>query len=375
MHLVDTTMFFASEGGGVGRYLAAKHHWLAAHSSVRHTIGAPGPHDEIGDNGVITVASPALPGLHGYRFPLRMSRWTECLVALEPDVIEAGDPYAPAWAALRAGQRLAVPVVGFYHSDLVRLIGARIGRWIQPSVARYVRNLYSNFDLIIAPSRYVHAKLTALGLTQIVCRPLGVDINVFHPSRRDPALRSELGLAPNVRLAIFAGRFAREKNLNVLLDAFKRLGPRYHLLLVGSGMGLPAQSNITVFPYQRSAEALARLMASSDLLVHAGDQETFGLIVLEAMACGRPVVAANAGGLAELVSAGTGILAAPRDTDALVAAVRALYAHDIEAMGRRARAQVVTMFSLDSVMRGLLACYSQLTAGQTEAEPESYAVR
>jgi len=178
-----------------------------------------------------------------------------------------------------------------------------------------------------------------------------------------------------VRLAIFAGRFAREKNLHVLLDAFKRLGPRYHLLLVGSGMDLPAQSNITVYPYQRNAEALARLMASSDMLVHAGDQETFGLIVLEAMACGRPVVAANAGGLAELVSAGTGILAAPRDTDALAAAVSALYEHDIEAMGRRARAQVVATFSWDSVMRGLLACYSQLTAAPVAAEPESYAVR
>ena len=87
MHLVDTTMFFASEGGGVGRYLAAKHDWLAQHSAIRHTIVAPGAQDAIERRGLITVRSPALPGLQGYRFPLRVARWSQCLVDLQPDVI------------------------------------------------------------------------------------------------------------------------------------------------------------------------------------------------------------------------------------------------------------------------------------------------
>lgn len=375
MHLVDTTLFYASEGGGVRRYLAAKHDWLAQHSSIRHTILAPGARDAIRHGGLITVASPALPGLQGYRFPLRLARWTECLVALNPDVIEAGDPYGPAWAALRAGERLGVPVVGFYHSDLVRLIGARAGRWIEPAVARHVRDLYRRFDLVIAPSHYVHSKLADLGLTRVACRPLGVDVDLFHPSRRDPQLRRELGLSEDTRLAIFAGRFAREKNLWMLLHAFKSLGPRYHLLLVGSGMDLPVQHNVTIYPYQRSGEALARLLASSDLLVHAGDQETFGLIVLEAMACGRPVVAVDSGGLAELVAPQTGLLATPRNARALADAVSASYDLDIEAMGWRARRHVEVAFSWDSVMRSLIACYSKLTAAEPVAESESYAVR
>src|SRR5262244_612803 len=85
LHLVDTTMFFASEGGGVGRYLAAKQDWLARQSTLRHTIVAPGARDAIEHRGLVSVRSPRLPGLQGYRFPLRLSRWTECLVALEPD--------------------------------------------------------------------------------------------------------------------------------------------------------------------------------------------------------------------------------------------------------------------------------------------------
>jgi alpha-1,6-mannosyltransferase len=116
-------------------------------------------------------------------------------------------------------------------------------------------------------------------------------------------------------------------------------------------------------------------MASSDLLVHAGDQETFGLIVLEAMACGRPVVAANSGGLAELIAPGTGILAPPRDAAAMAQAISAAYAGDIEQMGRSARAHVESSFSWDTVMRSLIACYSQLTAAQPVSEPESYAIR
>jgi alpha-1,6-mannosyltransferase len=208
----------------------------------------------------------------------------------------------------------------------------------------------------------------------LTCRPLGVDVARFHPRHRDAKLREQLGLHPETRLAIFAGRFAREKNLLVLLDAFRKLGPRYHLLLVGSGMELPAQDNATVLPYQSNVQALARLMASSDLLVHAGDQETFGLIVLEAMACGRPVVAASSGGLAELVTPATGVLAAPRNAASIAEAVSAAYDNDIEQMGRVARAHVEQTYSWDVVMRGLLACYARLTNAQPVHEPRSYAV-
>jgi len=97
--------------------------------------------------------------------------------------------------------------------------------------------------------------------------------------------------------------------------------------------------------------------------------------VLEAMACGRPVVAANSGGLPELVAPGTGILAPPRDADALAAAITALYDKDMERMGRSARAHVERTFGWDSVMRALLASYSQLTAVQPIGNPEPYAIR
>src|SRR3569623_1995743 len=148
-------------------------------------------------------------------------------------------------------------------------------------------------------------KLRQLGVTRVALQPLGVDTTVFHPRRRDSNLRAELGLAPATRLLIYAGRLAREKNIPVLLEAMRRLGD-------GGARPRP-QRNGSFYPYVSRAEDLARLFAGSDALVHAGDQETFGLVVLEAMACGVPVVGVQAGGVAELVDPAVGLLARPHD--------------------------------------------------------------
>src|SRR4051794_25534852 len=106
MHLVDTNMFFAPEGGGVGRYLTVKHAWLAAHTRWRHTVVAPGPADHQADG--MRIYRTPLRVRHGFSFPLSRGAWTKRILALKPDVIEAGDPYFLAWASLSAGQRLGV---------------------------------------------------------------------------------------------------------------------------------------------------------------------------------------------------------------------------------------------------------------------------
>jgi alpha-1,6-mannosyltransferase len=120
----------------------------------------------------------------------------------------------------------------------------------------------------------------------VFVQPLGVDLQTFHPGARDKGLRAELGIAEDTRLLIFAGRGSKEKNLPVLLKCMQRLGPRYHLLLVGSSMPAVVPDNVSVIDGFCPAATVARLMASADALMHAGDQETFGLVILEAMACG-----------------------------------------------------------------------------------------
>lgn len=363
MHLVDTTMFFCPRSGGVKRYLLAKHAWVQARRrAIRHSLLVPAP--QAPQPGVATCKARSLPLVDGYRFPLSVVRWRDALLDLRPDLIEAADPYVPLLAAREAGQRLGVPVVAFFHSDVSRMLSQRIGSWIAPLARKYLRSVYREVDLVLAPSQIMLETLHEAGIRHTALQPLGVDTEVFNPARRDSQLRAELALPPHTRLLIYAGRFAREKNLPLLLKAMERLGPPYHLLLVGGESNQRVAPHVTVLTYESQATDLARLMASGDAFVHAGDQETFGLVVLEAMAAGLPVVAANRGGLAELVNQEVGLTVANLQPRAFADAITALFDRNIGALGRAARAHVVRHYSWDSAFRQLLTRYSHLVVKQ-----------
>src|SRR6185312_9001007 len=207
------------------------------------------------------------------------------------------------------------------------------------AVRAYAREFYRRCDLVVAPSDFMRAQLDEWGVERVIARPLGVDTETFSPARRAPGLRRELGLPPRVRLLAYAGRFSREKNVDVLLDTFRTLGPGYHLVLAGPPADLTLPHNVTLLPFLQSSLELARILASADALVHAGDQETFGLVVLEAMACGRGVIAANAGAMPELITPDTGVLVPPRDAQAMAEGIVEFYRRDPVAQGAAARAR------------------------------------
>ncbi len=373
MHLVDITMFYAAEGGGVSTYLNAKAHWLARRSRtesavLRHTIMSPNVDTcDDGDAALIRIPAAGLPGFHGYRMPLSVSAPARLLASARPDLIEAGDAGHCAWAALRMRKEYDIPAVAFYHSDLPSLVEPRLGRWIARGTCRYLANLYRQFDLVLAPSRVMVQQLESIGVHGAVQQPLGIDSAIFHPQRRDTTLRAQLGLDPDCRLLVYAGRFTPEKKLDVLVEAVGKLGAPYHLLLVGGGDALPEAvapaSWITHIPFKRDQRELARLLASADLLVHPGDAETFGLIILEAMACGLPVVAVNGGGVAELVDAETGILAQPNSADSLASAIEAIYEGDMAAMGQAARRKAAGHYDWNAILPQVLGRYDLLLAG------------
>lgn len=361
MHLVDTTLFYSPTSGGVKRYLTAKHAWLAAHTSWTHTIVVPGPGEHFERGGICTLAGYPVPGTFNYRLPLNPRRWMRLLDALEPTLIETGDAFHPGWCAHAVARRRGIPLAGFYHSNLPQVMGRRFGGSVTgPALRRYVRCLYGRCDVVFAPSRLMCAYLNELGVHQTLHQPLGVDVAVFHPQRRMPALRARLGLSPDTRLLVYAGRFAAEKNLPLLLQAFTRLGAPYHLLLIGGEHeGRPAR-NVTMLPYRRDSRALAACLASADALVHAGTRETFGLVILEAMACARPVVVARAGAFPELVDESVGVLAEPDSAASMAEAIAALYTRDLEAVGAAARARVLRQFTWDRAFHAQTAAYAVL---------------
>lgn len=363
MHIADITMFYAPASGGVRTYLDAKHHRLDAIQGVRHSLLIPGASAHNAD-GIYQVPALPLPFGKGYRFPVRLAPWCKTLRSLKPDLIEVGDPYLTAWAALEARRQLDVPVIGFYHSDLPLLVSNRMGNWFTPNVEAYVSKLYGNFDRVLAPSRVMADKLRRLGVRDVHVQPLGVDLATFHPSKRDANVRAELGIADTTRLLIYAGRGSREKNLPVLLACMQQLGHPYHLLLVGSGMPANVPDNVSVIGQFCPPEEVARLMASADLLVHAGDQETFGLVILEAMASATPVVAVRAGAFGEIVNDQCGRLCTANDAQAMATAVREAFEAGVRKLGAQARRHVEQHYSWDNVVAGLLQHYQVVLGHQ-----------
>jgi alpha-1,6-mannosyltransferase len=377
IHVVDTTMFWSATGGGVRRYLLTKHEWLARQAGWRHTIAVPG-----GDAapGRAVLPSLPLPGSGGYRLPLRRGAIARVLRDLRPELIEAGDPYRVAWGALDAARALAIPAVATCHSNLEAMArlagGARLGSRLARLARRYLRHLYARFDLVLAPSRSMRNHLLEWGVERVVLQPLGVDGTTFHPGRAQPDWRAALGLPADARVLVYAGRFAAEKHLDVLADAVERLGPPHVLLAIGAGPMPPAGERVRVLPFIADPARLASILAGASAFVHAGDQETFGLSALEAMACGTPVVVRKAEGLAELAEGGAGVAVERGDGAAFAEAIAALLAGDREEQRRAARARAEAS-DWDRVLPGLLEHYRRLLgreATATAPDPDSHAL-
>ena len=368
--LVDTTMLYAPRSGGVKRYLLSKKAWLEKNRpGVAHSLVVPGAHHRAGDDGVVQLHAAKLPFGDGYRWPTSVRRWGAWVASLNPSIIEAGDPYTPGQGALEAGQRAGCPVVGFCHSDPAGLAALHFGEWAKKPVEKRWAQLFGQFDKVVSPSRFIARRLEEAGVGNIVIRPLGVEIDTFRPDRRDRDwLLKALGLPASARLLCFAGRPAREKKIDVLIEAVQTLGEPYYLVLVGAGAGMPPEDRVISLPYEANPKAVAKIIASCDAFVHANDKEPFGLIVLEAMACGRPVVGVNAGGVKETVDDTVGQLSQSADPVQYAAAIEALFQRDIEALGAAARARTVERFAWDRVFEDLAEVYADVSGEGAFAE-------
>lgn len=377
VRLVDTTMLYAPRSGGVRRYLNTKRAWLAKHRPlVHHTLVVPGARDAHDGQGRVSIYAAPLPFGDGYRWPVVKQAWMERLIRQRPNIIEAGDPYTPGLAALRAGDALGVPVVGFCHTDLGALAALHIGEWAEKPVQKRWASIYGQFDQAVAPSHFIAGRLMEAGVKNAIGLPLGVDVDIFHPDHGNTeSLRASLGLTARHRILVFAGRPAREKRLDILVEAVERLGDPYVLLLIGAGSGAPASDRVISMDYQRDPQALAAILAGCDAFVHANDNEPFGLVVLEAMACGLPVIGVAAGGVAESVDASVGALAAASEARALAEAIESVFERGAQTLGQAARRRAEQRHGWDSVFNTLCNIYGGLVGGRAFAPDPQISLR
>jgi Glycosyltransferase len=365
-HLLDTTMMYAPKSGGVKRYLMAKRAWLERRRpDIRHSLVVPGARTQADASGIVTVAAARLPFGNGYRMPASLAKWETILTLLRPDIIEAGDVFVPGHAALEAGELLGAPVVGFCHTDAAALAALHFGEWAEAPTFNFWAQAYQRFDHVVAPSRHMASRLADAGVTRLSIQQLGVDTELFHPARGDRArLFRRLGLPPETRLLVFAGRPAREKNIDSMVEAVERLGAPYTLLLVGAGKDVAPSDRVICLDYERDPVKLAGIIASCDACLHANENEIFGLVVLEAMAAGLPVVGSRRGGVGELIDEAVGQPADTVDAKGLAAAIEALFARDLGEIARAARLRAETRHGWEATFAALTRLYSSLIEGR-----------
>ena len=354
--VLDITKFFAPGTGGVRTWLLQKSEWLAGRPEVAHVVIVPGEHDAIRESGRrrwYALRGPAIPGSRPYRFLIAPRTISAILAHERPDVVEVGSHFLVPWQVMPAARRTGAALAWYCHTDLTGLAGGGWSggpgrsrmreRWAE----RYVRALADRCDLVLAGSRFLADRLHSAGVARVEVAPLGVDLDRFHPAHReDAAALSDLG-APGARYALYAGRFAREKELDVVLRAWpeveRRTGVR--LVLVGAGaarrrlLAVPAAGRATWLPFEPDRKRFARLVASAAMYVAPGPFETFGLAAAEAMASGVPVLSVDAGAVPEQVLPSGGGVVYPRgDAAGAAEAACTLLEGDPAAAGRRARA-------------------------------------
>jgi glycosyltransferase involved in cell wall biosynthesis len=293
-------------------------------------------------------------------------------------LIEVGSAWCAPWLVHLATRHLDVPAVWFYHSNFPRIIAPRPrnaghARLAASALAwRYVRRLGQMVQTTVAPCRAVARELESAGVPNVVHVPLGVDLDRFHPARREHAaeVRARVGL-PAGPLGMYVGRMAGEKDIDLLLEAWlaveRATGAR--LVLVGDG---PARRSLQQgsggdraiwVPYERDRDRLADLYAAVDLYVAPGPAETFGLASLEALASGLPILSVDQGGVAETVArSGAGRLYASGDRAHLTAIATALLAEDLPALGAVGRRYAETHHGWDTVFDRLFEVYRGLIA-------------
>jgi glycosyltransferase involved in cell wall biosynthesis len=326
---------------------------------------------------VIRVPSIPAPTYPDFALPLPLGpTLTRRLLDLGLDVFHAHHPFLLGASARRLARTAGRPFVFTYHTLYDRYAHhVPLPRaLVAPRAIRWSTRFADTADLVLAPSDFVARRLRAQGVRRpIEVLPTGIDLARFEPGDRDAARRS-LGLAGGDRILLYVGRLDREKNLEFLVRAVARIdAPGVRLLLVGRGMQGPDLRRAVLacglgerveFRGGALPDSLPAYYRAADVFVFASTTETQGLAVLEAMACGRPVVAVRASGVEEVVAEGVSGLLVPEDPAVFAAAVSQVLADadlaDKLAVGAR---EAAARLGSGAMARRLVAAYRRARGG------------
>lgn len=236
------------------------------------------------------------------------SRVSDAMRSFKPHLVHCQTEFVVGRLGQIAAARMKVPTVSSYHTDFSRYTEAYGVGALRGIVSRYIARFHKRSQRVYTPSVPAQGDLNAMGVESVEVWGRGVDTAQFSPTKWDGALREQLG-ADDKFVFLYVGRLAAEKNVELVLESyrlFRAAHPEKQTILVVAGDGPSAPSlrerapgGVLFLGNLERHLLLPLLYASADAFVYASETETLGLVVLEAMAAGVPVVATPAGGVAD----------------------------------------------------------------------------
>ncbi len=374
MRVAIITENFLPKLDGVTRTLARLLEYLQRSGHRTLLLGPESGLAEYAGAQIVGTAGIPLPFYPELKFNFFRPLFLRRLSEFQPDVIHLVDPVVLGTVGLAAARMLRRPLISSYHTNLA----AYCEHFGFPSLVRpmwsYNRFIHNQCELTFCPSPSTARMLRSRGFRHVRIWPRGVDTILFRPERRDEILRAGWLQNKEKVIILYTGRVSWEKNLRLLTQAYREMDhTRCHLVIVGDGPALSeikqelAGIPVTFTGYLRGSE-LARAYASADLFAFPSRTETFGQVVLEALASALPVVALNAEGVRDIIEhEKTGYLL---DINGLTEAAQVLAYRRLlmslveqhewrQAMGIAAR-QAASQYSWDEAMQCLLLGYREV---------------
>jgi glycosyltransferase involved in cell wall biosynthesis len=306
-----------------------------------------------GDTSTLLVRGLPLPGYKGLQFGLPAKRtFQHSWSTNRPDAIYIATEGPLGWSAAGVAKQLGIAALSGFHTNYHSYSKHyRVG-WLERIVLKYLCGFHKRTAGTLVPSEDLRARLEAIGLNNVSFLGRGVDSDRFGPQHRSTELRREWGVLPSDLAVLYVGRLAPEKNISVVIDAYRRMQTRrasMKFVIVGDGPlrgALQERNPDLIFCGMLSGEQLARHYASADIFLFASETETFGNVTLEAMASELVVVAYDyAAAKLHVRHRETGMLVPYGDSPAFAATAASLVwdTHGIQRMRRHAREYVATV--------------------------------
>ncbi|MEQ8995914.1 MAG: glycosyltransferase family 1 protein [Coleofasciculus sp. B1-GNL1-01] len=258
------------------------------------------------------------------------------LAEFKPDVIHVVNPAVLGLGGLYYAKAMQIPLIASYHTHLPQYLQHYGLGMLEPVMWELIKANHNQAQLNLCTSTAMVEELRGRGIQHLDLWQRGVDTETFRPSLASEDMRSHLSQGhPESPLLLYVGRLSAEKEIDRIKPVLESI-PGARLALVGDG---PHRSALekhfagtpTHFVGYLTGEALGSAFASADAFIFPSRTETLGLVLLEAMAAGCPVVAARSGGIPDIVTDGVnGYLFDPRDEQGAIAATQRLFQEQTE---------------------------------------------